>query len=213
MADATPDWVLKTLSGPRFASYLASTRGQTAAAVQLYWWNLDISAAFHVPLHCVEVTLRNALHDQLCDLHDRADWWELKHLNSNGLRKIDEACSALDRLGCTRPSADDVVAQLPFGFWVSLLSRTYHQSLWIPALHRAFQGRPVRGQLHGNFDQVLKLRNRIMHFEPIHYRHLAADHQTIYRLLDCISPDLVDELHSHDLVPYTLRRKPLSNGE
>lgn len=159
------------------------TRGQTAAAVQLYWWNLDVSAAFHVPLHCVEVTLRNALHDQLRDLDGRAAWWEAKHLNDHGLRKIDEAYSALSRLGCTEPSPDDVVAQLPFGFWVSLLSGTYHQSLWIPALHRAFQRRPVRRQLRSDFDHVLKLRNRIMHFEPIHYRHLAADHETIYRLL------------------------------
>ncbi len=34
--------------------------------------------------------------------------------------------------------ADDLVTELSFGFWVSLISRTYDRPLWVPALHRAF---------------------------------------------------------------------------
>jgi hypothetical protein len=105
-------------------------------------------------------------------------------------------------------SADDVVAQLTFGFWISLISGRYHRSLWIPTLHRVFLG-ATRGVLHEDFQKILSLRNRIMHHEPIHHRHLEADHETIYRLLSRFSNELVHELASRDRVPKLLAGRPV----
>ena len=77
-----------------------------------------------------------------------------------------------------------VVAALPFGFWVSLLSSgggaTYETRLWRPALHRAFPHyRGPRRSVHQRLVTMRLLRKRIAHHEPIHYRHLAADHATM----------------------------------
>ena len=45
------------------------------------------------------------------------------------------------------------------------------------------------------------LRNRIMHHEPIHHRHLEADHAKIYRLLGYIEPEAASWLRGFDRVP------------
>jgi hypothetical protein len=44
--DIEPDWIRNALSPARFAPYLTKTAGDTTAAIQLYWWNVEISAAF-----------------------------------------------------------------------------------------------------------------------------------------------------------------------
>lgn len=105
--------------------------------------------------------------------------------------------------------ADDVVANLPFGFWVALISSDYDRYLWVPALHRAFpyyHGR--RKTLHDNFDAMRRFRNRIMHHEPVHHRHLEADHEKICRLLGYIEPETAAWLGEFDRVPEILAKRP-----
>jgi hypothetical protein len=202
-----PDWIRDVLSPPRFAPYLAKTDGDMAAAIQLYWWNVDISAAFYAPLHCLEVALRNAVHQQLAITVGRTDWWVVVPLHENGLRMVEDARGKLAARACTG-TADDVVAGLSFGFWVSLVSNTYDRSLWVPCLHKAFPCyRGPRRRLHSDLRTMLLFRNRIMHHEPIHHRHLKADHRTILRLLGYLSPSMVGQLKSYDRVEVLLQRR------
>jgi hypothetical protein len=106
-------------------------------------------------------------------------------------------------------TTDDMVAELSFGFWVSLVSSTYHRSLWVPCLHRAFPFyRGPQRRLHGDLHTMLLFRNRIMHHEPIHHRHLEADRRTILRLLGYLSPSMVKQLKSYDRVVVVLRQRP-----
>jgi hypothetical protein len=203
-----PDWIRDTLSQPRFAPYLAARGGDMAAAIRLYWWNLDISAAFYTPLHCLEIALRNGIHQQLSIAFGRSEWWTVVPLHENGLQMVDDARQKLATR--TRSStADDMVAGLSFGFWVSLVSNTYDRRLWVPCLHRAFpfyRGR--RRHLHGDLRTMLLFRNRIMHYEPIQHRHLEEDHRTILRLLGYLAPNMVVQLKSYDRVPEVLRQRP-----
>jgi hypothetical protein len=105
--------------------------------------------------------------------------------------------------------ADDMVAELSFGFWVSLVSSVYDRSLWVPYLHRAFPGyRGPRRRLHDELHTMLLFRNRIMHHEPIHYRHLDADHRTLVRALAYLSPSMVQQLGPRDRVALVLRQRP-----
>jgi hypothetical protein len=203
-----PDWIRDVLSSARFAPYLATVDGDTEAAVRLYWWNVDISAAFYTPLHCFEMALRNTFHQQLTAAYGRADWWAIAPLPENGLRLVNEAKRKLAaRSGSA--TADDVVAELSLGFWASLISRRYDRTLWVPHLHKAFpRYRGPRGRLHDQVHTVLLFRNRIMHHEPIHHRHLDADHQTILRLLGHLAPSMVDELRPNDQVAVVLSRRP-----
>lgn len=59
-----------TLSEPRFDVYLTDVGGlDVQAALDLYIWNLRAGATFYGPLAVFEVTLRNALHNELRALY------------------------------------------------------------------------------------------------------------------------------------------------
>src|SRR5437763_4260387 len=81
MSSKPPAWVAGVLSLPRLAPYLNASCGDADAAMRLYWWNVEISAAFFGPLHCVELALRNALHARLAARFGRPDWWATAPLN------------------------------------------------------------------------------------------------------------------------------------
>jgi hypothetical protein len=205
-----PEWIREVLSIPRFAPYLARTNGDLDAAIRLYKWNVEISAAFYTPLHCLELGLRNAMHERLRTRFDRADWWVVAPLSDNGERTVSSAVEKVVGRSGRLYTADDIVAELSFGFWVSLVSRgaAYDRTLWVPALHRAFPFyRGKRKPLHDNLLAMVLLRNRIMHHEPVHHRDLRADHAKIYRLLGYISPRVVKELETFDRVGEVLRRR------
>src|SRR6056297_3297342 len=57
------------LSAPRFATYLRETGNDRTRALHLYHWNLQVSAAFMVPLHVLEVALRNAIVEAIEAVH------------------------------------------------------------------------------------------------------------------------------------------------
>jgi hypothetical protein len=211
MTAEQPEWIQDVLSTSRFASYLVASGGDIGKAMSLYWWNVDASAALYIPLHCLELALRNAMHAQLWSWFGRADWWVQAQLDSNGRRAVSTAEERLLRRPGRPYTADDVVAKLTFGFWVSLLSRGYDRELWVPALHRAFPYFTRRRQeLHADLLTVLDLRNRIMHYEPVHRRDLQGDHAKLHRLLGYISPKMVKELEARDRVGEVLRSRNAS---
>ncbi|GHA09252.1 hypothetical protein ACFOOM_13030 [Streptomyces echinoruber] len=204
MADRLPDWMLHSLSLPRLKRYIRAARGDARAAVRLYWWNIEASAALYGPLHCLEIALRNRLHHRLETAYGRPDWWTGAPLNARGQRLVAEARAKCARRGSRRVTADDVVAELTFGFWVSLLSSAsgYDRYFWVPVLHRAFphySGR--RDALYDGLSSLVLLRNRVMHHEPVHHRDLAADHDKIYRVLGYLDPELAAEARAMDRFP------------
>jgi hypothetical protein len=203
-----PDWIRDALSTQRFAPYLAKTGGDVSAAIAWYWWNVDVSAAFYAPLHCLEVTLRNALHRRMATACGRSDWWAAAPLMPSGQQTVADARHKLTTRG-RAGTADAMVAELSFGFWVSLVSGSYHRSLWERGLYKAFPlFRGPRRALHADLLTMLLFRNRIMHHEPIHHRHLEADHQTALRVVGYISPDMLQQLKQYDCVPVVLGRRP-----
>jgi hypothetical protein len=198
------DWIGEALSDARFAPYLAECGGDAVAAWRLYMWNIGISVAFYPLLHFVEIALRNALHRELSARFGRSDWWSVAPLNEHGQRLVKQA---QEKVSAPRSpqNADNLVTKLTFGFCVSLVSRAYDRTLWVPTLHRAFPhycGR--RDALHAELKEVLGLRNHVMHHEPIHQCDLKADHDIIYRLFDYMSPDLATVVRQVDQVQHVL---------
>ena len=206
MVTSLPPWVIEVLSRPRFGGYLAAADGDVDAAIALYRWNVDVSAAFAVPMHWTEMAFRNTLHARLTAHFDGEDWWAHAPLDLNGRNKVDAARATLRRLGKDPDVSDSVVAELTFGFWVSLLASKYHRTLWMPVLWRAFPYRSRR-DVHSEYQRVLVLRNRISHGEPVHGRHLDADHGTVCRLLGELSLEALHELAQYDPVPAVLARR------
>ncbi|ARQ69314.1 hypothetical protein [Streptomyces marincola] len=213
MTDQVPVWMARAFSPARLGPYLRATGGEAAAAVRLYWWNVEASAALYGPLHCMEIALRNALHRELTAFFGRPDWWTVAPLNESSMRQV-----AASRAKCRgEPGGrrgpiphDSVVAGLNLGFWVALLSKggrggAYDRRLWVPTLHKAFpyySGR--RDELHGVLDSLRKLRNRIMHHDSIYRRDLVGDHNAIYRVLGHIDPVAAKEVLVLDRFPAVL---------
>jgi hypothetical protein len=202
---ALAPWLRLACSDARLAPYLSAAGGDPVSTEALYLWNVQVSKEFYWSLHFLEIAFRNAAHAQLAAAWPAGPWWAAVTLKPIGRNMIREAEAKCRREGKPSPSADDIVAQLSFGFWVSLLATHYHRILWVPALHKAVPYyRGHLSELHEDFEAVRRLRNRIMHHEPIHHRHLAADHQKIQTLLGYIDPALAAEVSSRDRVPSLL---------
>jgi hypothetical protein len=58
-----------SLSPERLSTYLAAANGDHAAALRLYVWNTEISAAFYGPLQGLEIVVRNAFHRELAAVY------------------------------------------------------------------------------------------------------------------------------------------------
>ncbi|WP_156754224.1 hypothetical protein [Actinokineospora pegani] len=202
-----PGWVRDALSPARFKPYCTAAGNDIASAIKLYHWNVAVASAFHTPLHYLEVSLRNTAHRTLSRAFDRSDWWEAAPLHDNALRMLADAEKELRRRDHSTTS-DDMVAQLSFGFWVSLLASGYDRTLWRSHLHVAFPGRPQRKRLHEDMRSMLLFRNRVMHYEPIHHRHLEADLATIHRLLGWMSEDVLRLVGEIDPVDAILANRP-----
>lgn len=209
---AVPISMLRAFSEPRLRVYITAAQGDTTLAERLYWWNIEISAAFYGPLHCLELGLRNALDYQLRGAFAQDTWWDVAPLNRVGRENVTNAVNKCKLRGAGMFTADDVVAELSLGFWTSLLSNPkgsgYDRRLWVPILHRAFPHyRKQRDRLHQKFETMRLLRNRIMHHEPIHHRDLSADHRKIFELLGYIDPAIERQASLLDRVPAVLRTR------
>ncbi|MEU1872611.1 MULTISPECIES: hypothetical protein [unclassified Streptomyces] len=220
MMSDLPEWMVRAFSKPRMAAYLRMAGGDAQVAMRLYWWNLEASAALYGPLHCLEVTLRNALHDVLTRQHGRPDWWVSAPLNPNGLRLVDAAREKAEKAGTAPAPVGGIVAELTFGFWVSLVSSApgYDRAFWVAAANRAFPYYSgPRKDLHRSLLALSWLRNRVMHHEPVDHRcrprcprwHLgpAEGHRTIYRVLGYVSPELAKEMQVMDRFPSVLAHR------
>ena len=87
-----------------------------------------------------------------------------------------------------------VVAELSFGFWRYLMSQRYHASLWVPSLHKAFPGatsdlRSRRREVERRLVNLMLVRNRAAHHEPIHRRDLLADLKDDVELVGWVHPE------------------------
>ncbi len=65
--------LLKALSEPRFQTYLGHANGDQEMGMRQYVWNGALASGLHGPVHMLEVTLRNAVHDRLKHIHG-ASW-------------------------------------------------------------------------------------------------------------------------------------------
>ena len=190
-----------SFSSERMGTYLAAAQGNRERAARLYAWNTAVSAAFYGSLQALEVALRNSMDVQLSNRYGRA-WYDNAGtgLDRRSHERILEAKRELGRRRVgVRPSR--MLAELPFGFWVSLLgsggrlpnSRTrasYEMTLWRPALRSAFphRDRLTRAQVHRPLNELRILRNRIAHHEPIFARDLAVDYRKMLEICGWISP-------------------------
>lgn len=204
--------VLASFSAERLAPYRRHTI-DLAAAVRLYEWNTQVSAAWWHDIAHLEVLVRNAIHQQLSSWCERTYGHCYWYDDPGGFftpahtADIAAAKGRLRRLG--RPEEPGrIVAELNFGFWRYVLAGHYELSLWRPSMHRAFPGQPRRRGIHERLARLHQLRNRIGHHEPIYDRPLASLHNTLMEIATWISPETADWIRAHSPVAKALTQRP-----
>ncbi len=190
------------LSTPRISAFGHGS----AERLDEYFLNLEICEALYPLLHFVEVAWRNHLDEAMFTilgdpnwLSERSDWRTLcgKGVIRIGRREIEKVEQAATDLRKSEVSQDELVAKLSFGFWVSLADR-YYDSLW-PFLFKTQMFLPnlqkkcrTRKHVNSALDDVRRLRNRVMHHEPV-TRHPKKLHDAIvnaWTILDWIDSDV-----------------------
>nr|WP_067047978.1 Abi family protein [Streptomyces sp. FXJ1.172]WEP00181.1 Abi family protein [Streptomyces sp. FXJ1.172] len=206
--------LIEAISAERFQPFLYNSGGDQERALRLYAWDSEVARALQSPLRDLEVALRNRVHRQLGGRYGQPDWWNERRAEPNwyGRQEIQAAEEKLARRRGTY-QACDVVAQLSFGFWISLLGKggrggNYEMKYWNPSLRHLFrEHRGGREALHGRFDRMRTLRNRIAHQERIFQRRLDEDFRTAVALLRYLSPPMAERHEKHSQVPRVLARR------
>jgi len=181
------------ISAPRFATYLQACGNDHARALALYEWNLDISAAFIVPLQVLEVAVRNGVAEAIEAVH--GPLWP----RSNGfLRSLPQPRLAthynpaqnLRGVSANQPTTGKVIAELNFAFWEQIFTAGQDNRIWLAHFRAAFPGAPAaipipvaRATARNDLYTIRKLRNRIAHHEPIFTRNLTSDYDRIRELI------------------------------
>ena len=189
------------LSLPLSQIRLSAYRPQGGSDMEMltnYFWNIDLAETLVPSLHAVELALRNSLHAALASRHQTDLWFYQPGLLEPN--QVIEFARALQKVAKKPgPLAPYLVAELPFGFWVTLLSGPYDQRMWAPhkfALlatvfpHAAGMS---RDDVHKQFNAIRLLRNRVMHHEAVWDQSkidLRQKHGDIHQAIQWISPTL-----------------------
>ncbi len=211
-----PEIIRDLLTADRLRSYLASCHQDLDRALELYEWNLAASAAIMQTAAMVEVVIRNAMDAQLVAWADRRgtqSWLDVCPLDSRGRADIDKSRDRATSYGRVALTHGKVVAELSFGFWRYLTAQRYHASLWVPVLHHAFPGgnddlRDRRREVERHLADLMLVRNRAAHHEPIHRRNLAHDLDIAVEITRWVHPEAGCWIAEKSTISSTLSYKP-----
>lgn len=224
------------LSHSRWRTYADEAARAGTSAEALYSWNSQMSAALFEVLGHLECALRESVDCQLRTWNSRqgdarfvpgvaaGPDWALPSEAAAPLRslvsgKCTEARSRVRKSGS--PSHDDIVAQLSFGAWVSLIPRSSRNShakqwrLWDEAIVLAFPG--LRGgsprELHRRLAKLQELRNRIAHHENLLSVNPVARLGDVLAILAAIDQQLADHVAGESWVRKAAETDPRRLGK
>lgn len=196
------------LSTPRMSRYLKGHQGNQDHAAQAYVHNMRIAESLVSIFHVLEVALRNAVQREMVREYQREDWFEEFDGSTNGdlassYQKVAEARTSLRKRGVTA-SADDITAELSFGFWTSLFNRKAFPDVSKP-LMRVFHYAPKNSKkadvIRSRLNNARDLRNRCFHHEPLLWQPIYELHRDITEIVQWIDPGLCAWLKAHDRLP------------
>ena len=204
----------RLFSAGRLARFYQVAGQDANEAGALYAGNIRLSESLYPSLAVAEVALRNALHRQLSYLYQTADWHQLLGQQLGLAALLPTLHKAQQQIMERREivSADKMVAELNFGFWVTLFNRAYEDVLW-KQLRLAFAHLPKNERQRPTVSVVLNairtLRNRVYHNEPVCWNlpELVKQHSQTMQLIGWVEPQLVEWLLPLDRFPAVLREE------
>lgn len=184
--------------------------GSDLDMVTNYFWNIDLAEALVPALHAAELALRNGMHAGMTASRGTDMWfYEPGLLEGGQLGDFARALAKVSKRGSA--TSGRIVAELTFGFWVSMLNAPYEQRLWAPDHYSLFRtvflGAPgSRKDVSDRFVMINRLRNRVFHFEPIWNDPLLLNkHGQIHDAIAWISPTFRMAITSVDRFPTVFR--------
>jgi len=204
-----------TLSEPRSHTYLAAVGGDAYKAMELYGWNARVSAAFMLPAHFAEISLRNAAADVLERLYGpRWPWNETFVASLPNPQRFSPRRELLNTRGWNTTTGK-VIAELKSVFWEKLFTARHHDRLWEPHIAAAFPYAPdvpaeiLRQRIYDDFSLLRALRNRIAHHEPVFARDLPDLLNRTLDLIELRSRSTADWVRAMEDVSSTIAERPL----
>jgi hypothetical protein len=94
----------------------------------------------------------------------------------------------------------DVVANLVFGFWGELLTSRYDKHIWKKSRSTAFPHLPTTKDsqdIYNRVHEIIKLRNRISHHEPIVRKKLEFLYASMLEVTGWICADTRNWVEHH----------------
>jgi Abi-like protein len=185
----------QALSLERFQRYLDVTQANKGQAFALYAFNMQVSEALYIPIHMLEVAMRNRFHTVLSAQYGE-NWFEHPHvsLSETQIQQLENAKNDLMREG-KEVKSGRMIAALTFGFWTSLLSSDA-ENLWQQVLHRSARHESGKGLRRKDLSKPLLpirvLRNRISHHEPVFHWNLPRHYASIQDITRWLSPIAAD---------------------
>lgn len=188
------DFLVNSLSKERWSTYQALEGIKSEPAAELYSRNLTYSKELYVILAGLEVIIRNSFHESLRRHYKKEDWMSSLNLfRQMHKQQLEKAIGKLTDNKTGKYSIPDLIAELNFGFWAHLLDAPYEQKLWIPCLRFSFPnkfGKPVRQDVESRLKNLVRLRNKIAHLEPIikNEEQLMQAYQNCLDIISWICP-------------------------
>ena len=192
-------------SSQRLEKYINSYNGDVTKVAAHYKAKIALSESLYTSLSVFEVTLRHALSKELERMMGRKDWSSVFPSNPALKRLTSEVTVAIRHISQRGEmvSPDKIIAELTFGFWVTLLNSEYELSLW-KSLRLAFPHMPKKDRKRKNVSSpcnaLRKLRNRVFHHESICWDldYITDIHNRVVMVLGWINKDMPSWLDEVD---------------
>lgn len=172
------------LSTERLSTYMQWANQDSNIAKELYGLNMALSEALYTPLHMLEITLRNAIHNRMIDIHGEK-WFTNNQLIIDHYLQ-NKVLEAYKKHG-KEAKDGQIVAELTFGFWTALFS-PHNNHLW-QYFHQIFAAPVKRKTIAGKLNRIRRVRNRIAHHEVIIQHDLLASHSDMRELIGWLSTE------------------------
>ncbi|MGL4861140.1 MAG: hypothetical protein ACRC5A_15690 [Enterobacteriaceae bacterium] len=198
-------------SPARLGRYKKARSGDEHLAMIDYTLNLQLAEAMFPILNVLEIALRNGVHNRLCAVYHRQDWWAVWHSDTTLKWQLQQIHNVKEKLKKRAESqtTDKIVAELNFAFWVSLFNKRKQNQcidLW-KELRLVFAHCPKaqrqRHHVASALNQIRKLRNRVFHHESLLWLSpdLIEQHKNCTAVLNWIDPKLAAWTHRYDRLP------------
>ena len=190
----------KAISISRFGTYLMHSQQDDMMAVRLYHWNAQLSQSLYLYLHGWEICLRNKLNAFLAWKYNTQEWAFndrcLRQFPAKDRAKVEETKLRQQQARKTKNvTTAAIVADLSAGIWVSLISAHTEVPFGMRGrpgdnLYRIFPNAKniTRKEYWSMCDDILALRNRVAHYEPVLHLDLEARFKDMQTIVGAICP-------------------------